>query len=108
MAQSEPTSSVADVWIISDTPVDTRTALVSEMTAEPRAKRGALPSNAAENLYWLGRYVDRAEGFARLNRAYHSRLADAESPSSPLLRHLLPQYPARLMQSVSELKGGFP
>ena len=80
--------SVADVWIISDTPVDTRTALVSEMTAEPRAKRGALPSNAAENLFWLGRYVDRAEGFARLNRAYHSRLADAESPSSPLLKHL--------------------
>lgn len=80
--------SVADVWIVSDSPVDTRTALASDVAAQPRAKRGALPSNAAENLFWLGRYVDRAEGFARLNRAYHSRLASAEAPDSPLLRYL--------------------
>ena len=79
---------VADVWIVSDMPVDTRTRLAGDATVPPRARQGALPSNAAENLYWLGRYVDRAEGFARLNRAYHVRLADAQAPSSPLLKHL--------------------
>ncbi|MEQ8558161.1 MAG: circularly permuted type 2 ATP-grasp protein [Henriciella sp.] len=80
--------SVADVWIVSDNPVDTHTRLSDGTSAMPRARQGALPSNAAENLFWLGRYVDRAEGFARLNRAYHSRLADAEPPGSPLLKHL--------------------
>ena len=80
--------SVADVWIVSDQPVDTSTRLSAEVRSQPRARQGALPSNAAENLFWLGRYVDRAEGYARLTRAYHARLADAESPQSPLLAHL--------------------
>ncbi len=80
--------SVADVWIVSDNPVEADTNIGEEARAQPRARQGALPSNAAENLYWLGRYVERAEGLARLNRAYHARLADAEAPTSPLLKHL--------------------
>ncbi len=36
-----------------------------------RVRPGVLPSRAADNLYWLGRYVERAEGAMRLLRAYH-------------------------------------
>ena len=38
-----------------------------------------LPSRAADNLFWLGRYVERAENVIRLTRAYHLRLAEAAS-----------------------------
>lgn len=79
---------VADVWIVSDTPVDTQSRLTDGSGNEPRAKQGALPSNTAENLYWLGRYTERAEGLARLHRAWHLRLADAEALDSPLLKYL--------------------
>ncbi|MBF34175.1 MAG: hypothetical protein CME85_14015 [Henriciella sp.] len=81
-------SSVADVWIVSDEPVDTVTHLASGQARAPRAKQGALPSKAAENLFWLARYMERAESFTRLNRARHERLADAASPQSPLLSYL--------------------
>ena len=81
-------SSVADVWIVSDKPVDTVTRLASGQARAPRAKQGALPSKAAENLFWLARYMERAEGFTRLNRARHERLAEATSPQAPLLLHL--------------------
>ena len=81
-------SSVADVWIVSDEPVDTVTRLARGQAKAPRAKQGALPSKAAENLYWLARYMERAEGFTRLTRARHERLAEAASPQSPLLVHL--------------------
>ena len=55
-----------------------------------RVRPGVLPSRAGDNLYWLGRYVERAEGTMRLMRAYHVRLAEtadprgaARSPTSP-------------------------
>ncbi|WP_084419695.1 circularly permuted type 2 ATP-grasp protein [Henriciella litoralis] len=80
--------SVADVWIVSDTPVSTASNINSSISAEPRARQGALPSQAAENIYWLGRNVERAEGIARLNRSYHLRLAGGEAPTSPLLARL--------------------
>ena len=34
-----------------------------------RVQPTALPSRAADNLFWLGRYVERAEGTMRLLRA---------------------------------------
>ena len=46
---------------------------------------GVLPSRAGDNLFWLGRYVERAEGTMRLLRAYHVRLAETADPEAPLL-----------------------
>ena len=46
---------------------------------------GSLPSRAAENLVWLGRYVERSEGTVRILRAYHARLAETSDPELPLL-----------------------
>lgn len=53
----------ADVWVLADQPV-ARITLVPQ----PRIRRlfGHLPSRAADNLFWLGRYLERAEAAARL------------------------------------------
>ena len=88
MLSMQTGSAVADVWIVSDTPVIKVSNLNRGLARQPRARQGALPSKAAENLYWLARYVERAEGFARLVRARHVRLAEAERADSPLLSHL--------------------
>ncbi len=75
--------SVADVWIVGDQPVDAVTMLDPQTAPFVRAKAGPLPSRAADNLFWLGRYVERTEGLLRLVRAYHSRLDEAAT--APLL-----------------------
>lgn len=79
---------VADTWIISDTPAPTETMLAAPGALPIRLRSGTLPSRASENLYWLGRYVERAENIIRLVRAYHTRLAEAADPNAPLLRHM--------------------
>ncbi|MFO1137972.1 MAG: circularly permuted type 2 ATP-grasp protein [Paracoccus sp. (in: a-proteobacteria)] len=66
--------SVADVWVMSPQPVQPDTLVVSDGYA--RAAPGILPTRAAENLYWLGRYSDRTEGAIRVLRAWHLRLAE--------------------------------
>jgi uncharacterized alpha-E superfamily protein len=53
-----------------------------------RVRPGVLPSRAGDNLYWLGRYVERAEGAMRLLRAYNVRLAELADPEAPLIAHL--------------------
>ena len=77
--------SVADVWVVSDNPVATPTMLPPPGTAYRRSEGGVLPSRAADNLYWLGRYVERTEGIMRFLRAYHARLAETANPKAPLL-----------------------
>ncbi|TCP39989.1 circularly permuted type 2 ATP-grasp protein [Rhodovulum marinum] len=80
--------SVADVWVVSDDPV-TPDSLASRQEG-PFARRlpGVLPSRAADNLYWLGRYVERAEARVRELRAYHLRLEEVGHREMPVLAHL--------------------
>lgn len=70
--------SVADVWVMCDAPAATETLFDQERFR--RENTGSLPSRAADNLYWLGRYVERAEGAIRLLRGYHLRLAETGDP----------------------------
>ena len=49
--------SVADVWVVSDDPVHTDTIAAPVTARYHRPKYGTLPSRAADNLFWLGRYV---------------------------------------------------
>jgi len=44
---------------------------------------GALPSRAADNLFWVGRYVERAEGAARLLRSVLLKLREAREIKDP-------------------------
>jgi len=78
----------ADVWVVSPRPVVFETLLPSEREGFSRNLPGSLPSRAAENLVWLGRYVERSEGTARILRAYHARLAETSDPELPLLAEM--------------------
>lgn len=73
---------VADVWIVSDAPVP-QISLTPKDGPAPRNFTGQLPSRAAENLAWLGRYAERAEGTIRLLRAYHARLGETGRADDP-------------------------
>lgn len=65
-----------DTWIISDSPVDTF-SLLDKQRAEISVQRSGkdLPSRTADNLFWLGRYSERAEGAVRLYRSLLNRMA---------------------------------
>ena len=80
--------STADVWIVSKKPVSSETMLESPTAPFKRQPQSVLPSRAADNLFWLGRYVERAEHTIRMLRAYHLRLAEVGSTGMPLLQHL--------------------
>ncbi|MCU0832621.1 MAG: circularly permuted type 2 ATP-grasp protein [Rhizobiaceae bacterium] len=76
--------SVADVWIVSDAKVQHETLLQSTVGRYERAQPGLLPSRAADNLFWLGRYVERAEHMMRVLRARQMRIAETGDDSAPL------------------------
>ncbi|WP_068300285.1 circularly permuted type 2 ATP-grasp protein [Pararhodobacter sp. CCB-MM2] len=80
--------SVADVWIVSDRLVPKVTLTPKGEASFQRLAHGVLPSRSADNLFWLGRYVERTEDAIRLIRAYHLRLAATDNPADPLLRRL--------------------
>ncbi|MCB1464894.1 MAG: circularly permuted type 2 ATP-grasp protein, partial [Nitratireductor sp.] len=80
--------SVADVWVVRKSPVDRDTMLTRPAGPFARTEPGVLPSRAADNLFWLGRYVERAEHMVRLTRAYHLRIAETAYPDTPLLTEI--------------------
>lgn len=68
----------SDVWITSDQPVEQVTLLPSPDRIAIRRIVGILPSRAADNLFWLGRYLERSEATLRLVRALLGRLINAD------------------------------
>jgi len=70
----EAGASSADVWVLAERRVE-ETSLVASLE-DGRIIRvlGNLPSRAADNLFWMGRYIERAESTLRLVRALCNRL----------------------------------
>jgi uncharacterized alpha-E superfamily protein len=66
----------ADAWILSDKPVAQTTLLPAPDRITINRTTGALPSRAAANLFWLGRYVERAEATLRMVRALVNRASE--------------------------------
>lgn len=64
-----------DTWVLSDEPVETF-SLLAQRHDRARLSRGGrdLPSRAADHLFWLGRYAERAEAAVRLLRSLVIRL----------------------------------
>jgi uncharacterized circularly permuted ATP-grasp superfamily protein/uncharacterized alpha-E superfamily protein len=60
---------------------------------------GDLPSRVADNLFWLGRYMERAEDTVRLMRSLLARLTDDSAPGD------VPELPALLR--ALEVNGDF-
>jgi uncharacterized circularly permuted ATP-grasp superfamily protein/uncharacterized alpha-E superfamily protein len=64
-----------DTWVLSNEPVD-GFSMLAERQSDNRLRRSGrdLPSRAADNLFWLGRYAERAEAAVRLLRSLVMRL----------------------------------
>src|SRR6195256_1933950 len=75
----------ADVWVVSDKAVSTATLLPAVDNVRIRRIAGVVPSRAADNLFWLGRYLERAEATLRLIRALGVPTRDPAkgTPSGP-------------------------
>jgi uncharacterized circularly permuted ATP-grasp superfamily protein/uncharacterized alpha-E superfamily protein len=69
----------ADVWVVSDHPVETVSLMVSREDVKVRRIPGHLPSRAADNLFWLARYLERAEATVRLVRSLCTSLMESEA-----------------------------
>jgi uncharacterized circularly permuted ATP-grasp superfamily protein/uncharacterized alpha-E superfamily protein len=70
--------STGDAWVLSDRPVAETTLLPAADRITITRATGALPSRAASNLFWVARYVERAEATLRLVRALVNRISDSD------------------------------
>ncbi|HSV54148.1 MAG TPA: circularly permuted type 2 ATP-grasp protein [Burkholderiaceae bacterium] len=89
IASMQRGGSSADVWVITEGVVDQTTLLNQHLSAAALAHRKRLvTSRAAENLFWLGRYTERAENTVRLARLTLACLNGEDQSSAPLLEWL--------------------
>ena len=70
----------ADVWVIADKPVEIATLLPTADNVKVVRLLGNLPARAADNLFWFGRYIERAEATLRIIRSLCGRVMDADAP----------------------------
>ncbi|WP_445678364.1 circularly permuted type 2 ATP-grasp protein [Radicibacter daui] len=68
-----------DCWILSD---ESEPGITSSRAPRLYARSTALPSRAADGLFWLGRYIERADSAIRTLRAGFSRLIDDGWPGA--------------------------
>lgn len=99
-----------DVWILGDPtkkPEGSNEKPQSEVTSNLFINRGSyyqedLPSRAADNLFWLGRYLERSEGLARLLKTVSSMLiSQSGNYSLNSARPLVDELPKLPEQSFS-------
>jgi uncharacterized circularly permuted ATP-grasp superfamily protein/uncharacterized alpha-E superfamily protein len=82
----------ADVWITAPEPVEQVTLLPQAEHVTVKRIIGYLPSRAAENLFWLGRYCERAEATLRVVRCLAGLTVEngeAAGPAREALQRLL-------------------
>ena len=78
----------ADAWVLSEGPVAETTLLPTPERIAIHRATGVLPSRAADNLFWVGRYVERAEATLRLVRALINRIAEAGEEDAPVIERI--------------------
>ena len=80
-------ASSKDVWVLESDRQEPRRAQPSALRpvrAAPAATAVGLPPSAAENLYWLGRYAERAEMTSRVLKVSEQLIADnLDRPDTP-------------------------
>jgi uncharacterized circularly permuted ATP-grasp superfamily protein/uncharacterized alpha-E superfamily protein len=82
-------SASVDTWVIASGAVDKSSLLPKPLTAdELGGVHRAVSSRAAENLFWLGRYTERAENSVRLVRLMLEMLREGSDPVLRLLDRL--------------------
>lgn len=76
-----PGSVTKDTWVLAGRPEPMTGFWMEGIDGDPVSPESTMPSRAAENLYWLGRYAERAEGVARLLREVEDRRTEfTDSP----------------------------
>ena len=97
-----------DTWVPSGGPV-AGFSLLPAPAAKIGLSRGGsdLPSRVADNLFWLGRYAERAEGLARLGRVIAARLGEAPPEGGPAAE-LAPLVRALVAQANIQLGAAVP
>ncbi len=89
MASMQRGGSSADCWVMTDGEVDTTSLLQSQPSTLALAhQKRPVTSRAAESLFWLGRYTERAENAVRLARIVLDHLGGEEPSSRALLAWL--------------------
>jgi uncharacterized circularly permuted ATP-grasp superfamily protein/uncharacterized alpha-E superfamily protein len=78
-------AATADAWVLAHGPVAETTLLPTPERIQVQRATGLLPSRAADNLFWVGRYVERAEATLRLVRAMINRAAEADKTAAPVI-----------------------
>lgn len=78
-------AATADAWVLSHGPVGETTLLPTAERMQVQRASGLLPSRAADNLFWVGRYVERAEATLRLTRAMINRSAEADDAAAAVI-----------------------
>lgn len=69
-----------DTWVLAEGPVDGFSLLAARRAPLPVRRLGIeAPSRAMDNLFWLGRYAERAEDMVRMLRAVLRRLGDSST-----------------------------
>jgi uncharacterized circularly permuted ATP-grasp superfamily protein/uncharacterized alpha-E superfamily protein len=93
-----------DIWVLSDEPVDTFSLLKpAGDTIEIRRTADEAPSRAMDNLFWLGRYAERAENLVRVLRAVLLRLGDDTGLAAPAMSANLARRLLAPQTSIAEL-----
>jgi uncharacterized circularly permuted ATP-grasp superfamily protein/uncharacterized alpha-E superfamily protein len=78
----------ADAWVLSEGPVAETSLLPTPDRIEIKRTIGSLPSRAADNLFWVGRYVERSEATLRLVRALISRSTERDDVTAPIVSRI--------------------
>ncbi len=86
MALTAPDGSSADVWVLNEGPQPAFKTLWRPAIEAVQVQRGPreMPSRAADNLFWLGRYVERADWTFRVLRNCLSRIEEDSGPRQNL------------------------
>jgi uncharacterized circularly permuted ATP-grasp superfamily protein/uncharacterized alpha-E superfamily protein len=67
----------ADVWVIGEDAAEHAATLLPQKNDAPVVRvSGNLPSRAADNLFWMGRYLERAEATLRVVRCLCNRMTE--------------------------------
>jgi uncharacterized circularly permuted ATP-grasp superfamily protein/uncharacterized alpha-E superfamily protein len=94
-----------DTWVISDTAVDRFTLQRSRDLPLVLNRGGSdLPSRAADNLFWFGRYAERCEHLARVLRCILVRLTGESGASGSTEWHSLMKLHAYLESENSRME----
>lgn len=98
-----------DAWVLSHAPVE-----YVSLWRQPKGDKALpfrtepLPSRAADNLFWAGRYVERAEGSARLLRAIFLLRRELRDANGSNNGHVPTAHLYSLLRALTHVTGTYP